>query len=221
VNDERHLDPDQLAGAATRAPDDPVRRHLDGCARCQARVLSFQRFEADPDDVPAEDRAEARARLHSALRAEMGLAPRAARTAQALRPGFFWTFLRPALAAVLVVAAGAWLLAGPTPWREHPDTMRDSGGRPALDVLPVVVEDGQMTVRWKPVAGADEYRVTFFTADLQPASSAATTREPLFRVPVAAFRDSSQTRDWLYVRVVALKAGEEIADSEPRSFASP
>jgi hypothetical protein len=225
VSGDRHPAPETLAEAEGRPLDDPTRRHLEDCPRCQARLLAYRRFVVEPADLPAEDRAAARVRLQAALRAEMeqshvaGRAPTARARRSWLATWWRGLPLRPAYAVAAALVGVLAISLGPVLWRQAPETLRQAELTGSVELLAPVAEGDSLALRWRASPGADAYRVTFYTVDLQPIEPPAVRQDTVLRVPVASLRRGGGA--WTYVRVTALREGDAIADSGPRSVPTP
>ena len=155
-----------LASLSRLPAGDARRAHLEGCARCQARLLSLEEFLApSSDDLPEDEWRAAEAELRR-RRAHDGLvAPsrgvgsvRRSRTLTAWRPAF-------AAAAAIVIVAGAWLVVR---GRHEPELRGVPGG----DWVPTVETRGPIaTIAWRALPGADNYRVVFLGASLEPVAT--------------------------------------------------
>lgn len=216
---ESCFQPEALAEIAELSAGDPRRAHLEGCARCRARLAAFASFMAE-EPVPAgADPVDAEARLSAVLDDLIG------RPGDDRSTGFAPVTRLPvrrerqpmrlvlALAAVLVVAVGLRVA-----------TQVGDGGQPTTvlrgDKDPVAaafqpsstpLSEGIVQLAWQPVPGAEGYRVVLIGADLRE---------------TAQHEVGSQTRldlgpddlaDAAFWRVIALRGGDPVA----RSAAQP
>jgi hypothetical protein len=143
---------EQLADIATLAADDPRRAHLESCPRCRDRLAAYQEWLA------------------------RGPQPGLASRFRALRN-------LPRLRAALAVAAGLLLIAGlpavisrhheeaPPPQAQEQAPAEEDA---VLACQAVPHADGTIRFSWRPIAGAELYRLEFFDADLSELSHLAT-----------------------------------------------
>ena len=214
---------EQLEAVAAWPDGDPRRRHLDGCARCRARLAEYRAFVAPPD-VPEHARLEeADARLAAMLERELAVAPHPARAAVAARSAPWWSRLfappsRPAwglaLTVLVIVAGGAW-------WASRPGTsvMRGARVRAGLETH-ASVSDSAVVLTWKPVEGAERYQVRFYSTDL---AELATLSAPATRLDLrhGALPDPLPGGVTVLWQVAALRGGDTIATSRTRSVVLP
>ncbi|MGH7740656.1 MAG: hypothetical protein ACRENS_01390 [Candidatus Eiseniibacteriota bacterium] len=199
---------EQLSELNRLPAGDSRRSHLDGCARCQARLIALNDFVA-PGELELSEQELRSAEQELSRRRELGgalqsFAPRG--SSSRLGRLFSW---RPALAAaaVLIAVAGMWMMMRP-------------GGEPALrgardgDWQPKIDSGGGATIiRWSAVAGADGYRLEFFDASLQPiahldAGAVLTSRLAADSLPAGLHAHSE-----VLVRIDALRGSDVIAES--------
>jgi hypothetical protein len=219
MDTETHLSHEALGDIERLPADDPRRRHLEGCARCQARWRAYRRFVEPPTDLPASELRAARERLHAALRTELD---RAAGARRVIDLPLRRSALRFALASAagLVVAAGIWVMLGP--WR-HPanlDTLRDvtPAARLVETERPRLAGEGRLMLAWHPVAEAEGYRVTLYSLDLSKLSERVVEGDSTLTLPLAELGAAARPGVSLYWQVAALRSGEEIATSGPVPF---
>jgi hypothetical protein len=204
----------------------------------EARERALAAF-VEPGPLPETARSEeAEAQLLAGLERELGVKlDEPARAARARGPAsdpagggvraFFSRLVagpawRPALAiaAVLVVVAGAWTLFSPGRPGEEP-RLRGSSGDPGTGwnagATAVPVGNGALRLAWNPAPGATRYAVVFLAADLSEVArvdDVAATELVLERDALPAGLARSTDVLW---RVTAYASGDEIA----RSTASP
>lgn len=226
--------PDESVLAALMALEtkDPRRAHVNDCPRCQARWLDLELF-LEPPPLPAgSDVGDAQARMRHALDQEFERArPSAGQRSGGLRhTPWFGSLWHPraawGLAGVLVVGGLAYfalrdgpLGTGPDVLREEPSTTA-SGSRAPLMLEAPSLRAGELVLRWSRVHEADAYEVHLVGDDLNevlvlgPLSDSTVVVKP-GRVP--GF-ESGHILGW---RVVALRAGDEIARSGAGTLALP
>jgi hypothetical protein len=218
---------------STPGTPDPIR---------EARERALAAF-VEPGPLPDSARTEdAETQLLAALERELGVKlDEPARTARALRPAsdpagggvrasfarlFAGPAWRPALAvaAVLVVVAGAWsMFLAPERAGEPADEPRLRGSETsdgtwnAEPRVGILVPSGSRILHWNAAAGATDYTVVFLAADLSEIArvehvAATTLRLNKDALPVGL--ESSTDVLW---RVTAYAGADEIA----RSTASP
>ena len=213
---------------STPGTPDPIR---------EARERALAAFE-QPGPLPDSARTEhAEAQLLAALERELGVKlDEPERTTRALGPApdaagggvraFFARLVaaptwRPALAvaAVLVVVAGAWTLFSPGRPGEEPRLRGSAVPGTAWNAATTAVTagDGALRLTWNPAPGATRYAVVFLAADLSEVArvdDVTATELVLERDALPAGLARSTDVLW---RVTAYAGGDEIA----RSTASP
>ncbi len=233
---------EELGALAALAGDDARRRAAESDPLTAARLRAFEDFVA-PGSLPeGADLADAEARLLVALERELGVplaAPREqAKTRGAPRPGTGggWSrFLarvagpvwRPALAvaATLVVVAGAWTLLAPPggdgpPLLRGPEAPLDAG---SWDAAPTAEAAAPGTIRlaWRPAPGATRYAVVFLAPDLRELAQVdglGGTELVLAATELPAGLASGQAVLW---RVTAFHEGDEIGRSRTSTMVVP
>jgi hypothetical protein len=161
------LEFEALASLSGLPAGDPRRVHVEGCPRCRARLIALEEFvAASGSGVPdAEWRvAEAalrRRRVSDGLVSPPAAPPAARRTWMRAE----WRPVLAAAAAVVVVSAGSW-------W------VTKSHHEPALRAVPgdewtlaVGTREAGVTIAWLAAPGADQYRVVFLDASLEPVAT--------------------------------------------------
>lgn len=217
--------PEQLAAWEAAGAGDPRRRHVESCPRCLARRESLRLFRGDAPLPPGADLADAEARLGRFLGRELGAAPAPALLpARRDRPRRAWWTPRPAwaAAAVVVLAVGAYLARDRIAPEPRPVVVRGpeapAGTAPRLDP-PTRQPDGGLALHWTPVTGADAYVVVLSGPggrELTRRDTGGATACALAPADLGAAAEATT----LFVHVLALRGGDEIARSLPR-LASP
>ena len=202
-------DLESLAELGRLPEGDPHRAHVDGCARCRARLISLAVF-VDPasDDLPDSEWRTAEAEL-GRRRVRDGLVPPVRELSAQRRRAWGSRSWRPALAfaAVLLAVSGAWIgLRG-----RHEPVMRSADG---AEWAPAIVQHGgALTLTWRAVPEANRYRVRFIDATLEPiatleAGAALEVRVRADSLPTGLSRGQS-----VMVQVDALSGTDSIASS--------
>jgi hypothetical protein len=161
------LDFETLAALSDLSADDPRRVHVESCPRCRARLIALKEFVASSgSDVPDAEWRAAEAELRR-RRVSDGLVSPPARP-PAVRRTWTRAVWRPVFAAaasLVVVLAGAW-------W------VMQSRHEPALRALPgdewipsVGSRGAAVTIAWRATPGADQYKVVFLGASLEPVAT--------------------------------------------------
>lgn len=223
-----------LERVATLPPGDPSRRHVADCPRCSALVESYALFVEPGEAAAAPHVAAADARLTAFLAREIGVpalssapAPASARPASARREGswlerLFAPPLRPALAfgAVAIVIAGVALwprAAGRAP----SDALRGDPGAPTVAVREARLDAAGLSVAWSAVAGADDYEVRVYSAELAELARLNANGDTVLTVPPSGLAFRAVPGQPLLLRVFARRGGEAIADSPPLPLVLP
>jgi len=208
------IPPEDFGQLAGRAPEDPARRHLAACARCQARYLSYRSFMDEGDAPEGAQLEDARTRLEALTRRELAL-PRAAPSPARVTRGIFTP--RRLLFVLAPAACIALLLAyrglGPGARDEvRPVVLRGSGDRMFAIETPAVLADGSVALRWRAVLGASGYRVRLYDAGLRLLHESAVVPDTFLVLPAVALPrpDPASTLLW---RAVAHAGSAELAES--------
>jgi hypothetical protein len=224
---ERCLGPGEIAAARDAGPDDPRRRHLDGCPWCQALAASRDLFD-ETEDLPAgADPEGADARLAAFLDRDIAGRPSDGAGASAEppagpRPRHGWRRhalpVSLAAAAVLAVVVGIQVardLAAP-PARSI--NLRAAPGGESAPVLatPRPVADGGLVLSWSAGPADARYAVEVVTGRRTVAlrlDAGAGTSLALSADRLARLRAEPPP---LFAVVVASVGGDEVARSLPR-----
>jgi hypothetical protein len=206
-------DTSELGRVDDLAADHPLRRHLRDCGRCRAALAAIRSFEAgrapaEQEEVSVADLADADARLAAFIEQDL----LGEKNDPVIRLWFRRTPPRSwlALAAVLVVAVGFWLV-GPRPGG---DAGRDQGplrgetvpDGPSFGTVEVTrATDGSLAVAWAPREGAQDYVIVLWSSDLAEVArlEPSTTADHRF----------TAHPDARFLSVVARQGGREIARS--------
>lgn len=232
---DRCFDPTELGELLRLEPGDPRREHLARCPLCRGRLAAFEAFLAErpaAGSSPAEADAALERFITRTLRR-----PHPAHPAHRAGPGGWLAALAhpplrrlagPALAAAaLVTLAVLWVPS----WRgqvEPSGRLRGAPSSPApagtpgatlrttTAAMPAATsrlrEDGAVTLQWRRVPGADEYRVQLFSPSLEEiACFTAATDTVLILAPdrLTAFPGP------IFWRVQAWQDGGEVGHSPP------
>lgn len=222
------LEPEDFGGVDELASDHPVRSHLEECARCRARYLSYRSFvgSAEVGPTPAADRlGEARAALDSLIAGRFGdrtggepVEPRLSKVSQLLGSAFRrrrWAWaLAPAACAVVVVG---YLTVGPHTRPPGTIILRGSGEPMFRIEVPLIQDDGSVLLRWRSVPAASSYRVQLLDAGLRllaelPIGNDTTLVLPRDEIP----RHGPQSQ--ILWRVTAYAGTRRLAESEVGTF---
>ncbi|NOT33522.1 MAG: hypothetical protein HOP12_05045 [Candidatus Eisenbacteria bacterium] len=201
--------------------DDPRRVHVAACARCQARLETYEEFLAERPLPVGADPAAARAHLRDVIHAQ--LSPRAPHRERSTTSRPAWTrwlgMSQPVLATVAVLIVAALIvLGGRLPvFRSEPEVLRGVDGTSAGEVTLIsarVAPNGTLTLDWRSVSGADEYRLRALDVGLVPVATLPAGSDTSASFDVTRARSDSLAGA-RYVVVVAFSSGREIADSRP------
>jgi hypothetical protein len=217
---------EELEAVLARPAGDPRRRHVETCPRCRARALSLREFVTMPEDVPGALLAEADANLAAVLRRELALDPSAAPASDASavrRPrwGTPWrmVFAGVAFAAVALVSVRAIQRR----MVEETPVMRGTheGTAAAPEALRAVPGEGQVTLTWSAAAGADDYQVTLYSADLTEIVRLPPTADTKVVVTHADLPPPAAAGTLALWRVTARAQGDELGVSAPGTLRLP
>lgn len=231
---DRRIEPEDLGDLAALPPEDPRVRALDSRARAQLRA--YQEFVA-PGQVPEGARvADAERKLGEALEREIGApvgSPTPAHSAPAApRRGGGWLGellaprLRPALAmaAVLIVAGGVWLITS-APRREGAPLMRGPGPTVPESGLvaaaPKPLPDGSLRLSWTPAAEAASYTVVFLSPDLAEITRVTDLGTTHVDLRPGSLPNGLKPGTWVLWRVLAMRGEDEVARSSTMSVSLP
>jgi len=198
--------------------------HLDACPRCRALLASYRAF-IDPPDVPEGSDVRAARNMQvpglpkyqESPSKESDLRDTAPRKPR-LRFGLPW--LRPiwAVGAVALLVLVFRQVGIETHKNEPSHVLRgdSQGTATVVEMLsPVRSTDGGLVLTWRPVPEADAYAVVFYATDLKETGRKRASGEARLVLPPDE-TPSSASQGPVYWRVIALKAGSEIARSAPR-----
>lgn len=184
--------PEDFASLERLSQENPMRAHLERCARCRSRYLDYQSFvsaSATPSELLPDASRDCLDRLirEQARRA----VPRRARASLLERlksQTGRWMVLVPATCAVLV---GAYLAIDAQRRPDEPQ-LRSIDGASAPSLGDASFDgSGNLALAWTAATGATGYQVRLYTTDLKPiyrgsilAETAATL--PLDALPLAS-----------------------------------
>jgi hypothetical protein len=233
---ERCYRPDEIGELIDLAPEHPRRRHLGECPRCRALLAEYRRFREPGSDFPAEDVADAEARLGEALRTRIDETKTVSEGAvrapfRARRPRRRVVRLLPS--AALIAAAVVLFVIVYRPFggrRETRDSIVLRGvpeepAAPAEDGItlrkPAFQGDGFVELRWDSEVGADAYRVHLYTSAIEELPALAAVNEPKLVFRPRDLAPNLGPGTVLLWRVAALRQGDEIALSPLGTFTVP
>jgi hypothetical protein len=204
---------DQLETLKALPEDDPRRRHAATCPRCSSLLFAYDEFvradsRAGADPVAAE---MSLARFIAA-RVESGEPGRAAGSPSPDRGRWFdLRFLRIAATAVAVVFLAVVLVRW-QPWQSKEIVYRGEASAHFAGLAAQAASDGSVEMRWNAVPGADGYRVTILTQNLEEITHFETGRA------LSAHLDprTSGAPASYYWQVTALADGAEMLTSDPQ-----
>lgn len=209
---------------ATLLPSDPKRLHLQGCARCRARLAALSAFLDPPAPAEGARADEAEAALGALLDREIfgARGPMDAVRGRGSRDeglgAFFRLLWRPALRPVWAVGILLLAIVGVRELRESGDDRivlreeRDTSAGTVAPAEPAWTADGKLELRWTGPADADRYLVVLYGDELEETGrieADAAARCLLPEAMVQSLREGVP----LFWRVVALRAGDRIASS--------
>ncbi|MFC1572231.1 hypothetical protein ACFL6M_01405 [Candidatus Eisenbacteria bacterium] len=222
---------EELVAIAELASDDPGRRHLDSCARCQARLETYLEFMRADGECRQDQIDWALDRLGEKLDGEILGTDGQGSGSEDVRKRSLFHFRSPLIRSALAVAAclllyfaldGVWDRTTPGDNGSGDILLRsdDSAvqtGEIAL-ATPDYIGNGGVELRWQPYPEAESYIVRILDTQLDEVARIPVGLEALLRL------DSSRQQDlpagegvyaWI---VIAISRGDEIAHSKPSSF---
>ncbi|MDH4036171.1 MAG: hypothetical protein OEX18_12960 [Candidatus Krumholzibacteria bacterium] len=219
------VDVEHIGNVLEYPEDHPVRRHVADCPRCRTLAENFRAFmRAETTADAGLDRA--RVELDGAIARLAGRALPAASPAERGVKRMSWVrgLLRPmpALAAVAVVVAVAAVVLTRDRGFETPVLRtQDGAGTAWLLHEPALRRDGAIVLSWEAVAGADAYQVGVFGVVLESLATLGPVLETSVVLDRSALPADLPDNADLTWRVIALRAGAQVAVSEPRSVRMP
>ncbi len=202
-------DVEALAALSGLSADDPRRAHVESCPRCRARLIALEEFvAASGSDVPEAEWHVAEAELRR-RRVSDGLVSPPARP-PAVRRTWTRAVWRPVFAAaasLVVMIAGAWWVVQ----SRHEPTLR---ALPGDEWIPSVESRGAaVTIAWRATPGADQYRVVFLDASLEPVATLEVGPALEARVGREALPGGLAHGQAVMVEVHAIRGPDEVARS--------
>jgi len=215
----------ELEDVLTLPEEHPRRLHLEGCPRCRALLASYLEFLDPADPAPEAERKAAKVRLDEALDREIPGAwveakrPSRAGLLERLRVPWGSASWRPALLVIgilLVVITGRSLFRD----AEERGLPRYRGEARASEfaLRSMPREDGAHLLSWRSQAGADEYRVRLFGADLLEKASWSAGGDTAL-VLTSEMLEGRGTPSSLTWSVSAIRHGDRMSESELATLA--
>jgi hypothetical protein len=196
------------------------REHLAGCPRCASLMAEYASFtEGRVEAVPAQDLADAEAELGALVASELGAARTLAKVTPIGRPWWNAAPARMALvAAALAVMAGTFVVMRGADRAPAPPVLRGAESSP----LAVVAQMRATTLMlgWGVEPQADSYRIEIFSAELRTLATFGPVRSPSFTLARGAVAGAASGAE-VYCRIVALRAGAPVGESEPLAIRLP
>jgi hypothetical protein len=252
VSDHR-IEPEDLGDLRELRPGDPRLEALESQPRARAQMRAYRDF-VTPGDAPEGAKVtEAEARLREALERELGVplpgAPVAPVGGSSVPSGadqpsdtrdragapprgggllgaLFSPRMRPALAmaALVIVAGGAWLMTAGRREGEEP-IMRGSapaGPQGGISVMPSERQPGgALRLEWAPSAEADRYAVVFQAPDLTEIARVDDLSSTHLDLDPGALPAGLQSGQSLLWHVIALRGRDEVARSATQPITVP
>jgi len=216
--------------------DDPRRLHLQSCPRCRARAVAFRAF-LDPGPLPEGARpGEARLQLSRAIRTEAAraLTRHAGRKVDRRGDsGGIWAavaaWFHPGWRSVVGLAsvvAVVFLVARVAVDRQQGEAPVMRGGGPAGEFassLPRVAAtaDGALSIGWEAVPGASRYAVAFYGLDMMELLQVGAADLTRLTLPPSSLGRLGPSGAVVFVRVLAFRGEDRIAQSAPVSVTLP
>lgn len=199
--------------------DEPRRRDVEACPRCDALLSSLQAFMTGDPEIPAGERAIADHVLARFIDQELVARSRPTRSvgAPATRPGWMFGSWMPRAAAALasacaVIAIVVLLARDPGQIGERMRGRPEGivGGQAAGVILEParLFPGGDLELSWSAVPGADHYFVELFDGDLDTVAVRGPVSAPPLRLAAEIFGGAGKGQE-VFVRVQAF-AGEKL-----------
>ncbi|MFI5371176.1 MAG: hypothetical protein ACHQ52_06420 [Candidatus Eisenbacteria bacterium] len=232
------LTPDEFARLLALPEDHPDRRRVSGTPDFETRLRLHQQFvSGDPIALPDETRAAAERELGERLARSLATAdpPRAGgagapekrdesdlgATRRTVTRGRFPVRHRVALwalaATLIVVATATWVVTR-QPVSRAVRGAPVSGGIVMAEPRPSA---GALDLEWSPAPGADRYVLVFYGADLNEITRVEGSAAPRITLRADALPAGLAHGQELLAGVIAMRNGDPIAESKPRSLRIP
>jgi hypothetical protein len=224
--DTKCVDVEHIGNVLEYPEDHPVRVHATTCPRCRTLVENYRAFmgaETTADAGLERARADLDATIASLGRRTH---PGTARVDPGVKHmSWLRGLLRPmpALAtAAIIVAVAAIVFTRGDRAIETPVLRTQGGADSAWHANePALRRDGAIVFSWPPVAGADSYQVRVYGAALETLATLGPTPELSLVLDRSSLPGDLPDNADLTWRVIALRAGVELAVSDPRSVRMP
>ncbi len=195
--------------------DHPERVKYEARPDFAALSLGFQKF-VTAEDVEGAQPEAAEATLSQFVSRNMAqaLGPQKQRPDNLLDrlQMIFGSWLRPAVLAPVAVLAVAFVAFGL--WQPQPGNepvLRSIENAPTVSLsAPVFATNGNLTLSWQPVTGADAYLVRLLGADFSELQEIGPTSNTMLEISADKWSSMGTVRFWL---VEALQAGDAIQRS--------
>ena len=217
--------PEQIEEILGIPSDDERRKEVEQCPRCRSLLRQYRAFSTITiDDM--DEAAEVRPRLHRFLDERI----RRGSEEAVDRESSLWARLaavirsRPALAAAAVVAA-VILIVTLVPWQGADKggiVLRgDEDAIAAFELPPADLSaPGHVSLHWRPVAGAEFYRVVIYDASFNEMFSRIVTDTAL-TLPTSELSRVWETASTLQWEVEALRHGDVVNRSKTGLLQEP
>ena len=120
-------------------------------------------------------------------------------------------------AAVLLVATATWIVMR----RPARETLRSAPPTEQLVIGEPRLQDQSLELSWTAVPGADAYRLVFFGSDLTEIASVNDLVAPAYVLERSALPSGLAPAQEVMTQVIAMRTGEPLAKSRPRSIRVP
>ena len=216
---------DRIEDLAALDAGDPRRIQTENCPRCHARLAAFAAF-MDMHPLPEGIRLEeARARLSSAVSREI---EGASRRGFSIPDVFSWLRLRPLLRPALGVAsllliAAVLVRVSPDRGADSVPVLRDAGVTQVTGTQAWSEQrpGGAILFTWRPVPEAETYRVEFYGTTLVEALEVEAGSDTTLFLGRDRLVQLGVSGTALFWRVAALRSGDPVSVSPPRTIHVP
>ncbi len=223
----------ELAELAGAPAGDPRRAHVGACPRCRARLADFAAFVRGERAAAPAELAAAERTLAAAVAAKldaMGVGVDAGArvpspaiatvTPLPARPRRRVAWAAWAAAAAFAVSAGWFVVRHNGPALER-GTRATVPASDRVELLEPLRSEGALTLRWRDVPGADRYVVRFVGADLVEVARTAELDHAAYELRRDALPAGLAPGAPVLWQVVAFRAGDRVAASEPATLRLP
>lgn len=212
---QRCFQAEELSDILDLEEADPRRRHLDECPRCRALLSEYRDFLKPPQEMPGTNLEDAGSRLREVLEREIREGEPSSPVKRIIESRTFRMVM--AVAATICVIIIAYSFKEDRPPESDGIVLREEPGAGREDEIalrPVQpLSEGAVKLSWRTAAGADAFKVYFFSAELEELAVLGPQTESSIVLQPGEIPGLPGSGTLLLWRVGALKEGDEIASS--------